>query len=58
MVVTIAPGPASSGVPRGTSAIFFEVDEPSSVREPVSKPSPVIKSRIPPAPCKAACEMF
>ncbi len=52
MVVTIAPGPAKSGVPRGTSAIFFEVVEPSSVSEPVSKPRPVIKSKIPPAPCR------
>ena len=50
MVVTIAPGPASSGVPSGTSAIFCVAAESLSVKDPVSNPSPVISSRIPPAP--------
>ena len=57
IVATIAPGPASSGVPNGTSAML-----PSSLSErplplpPVNKSSEIKSSNKAPAACIAAIE--
>ena len=57
MVATIAPGPASSGVPSGTSATFtFSLATGSSIW-PVRSSSATSRSSRPPAPWSAGSVM-
>src|SRR2546429_288107 len=53
MVATIAPGPASSGVPSGTSATFVVGTLSGSSDFPVSNCNATSTSSSPPAPCNA-----
>jgi|HubBroStandDraft_1064217.scaffolds.fasta_scaffold21057_4 hypothetical protein len=56
IVATIAPGPASSGVPSGTKATFARSTSASegSVAFPVSSSSATSSRSRPPAPSRAA----
>ncbi len=53
IVATIAPGPASNGVPSGTSAAFTFCVASGSVAVPVSSCSATRSSSSPPAACSA-----
>ena len=53
IVATIAPGPASSGVPSGTSATFTSRTSVGVSVRPVSNSSATRRSSKPPAPCRA-----
>ena len=58
MVATIAPGPASSGVPSGTSATLVPAVAVGSFSLSVSSSSATSSSSSPPAPCSAGSEMW
>ena len=53
IVATIAPGPASSGVPSGTSATLTSRTSAGVSLRPVSSSSATSSSSSPPAPCSA-----
>ncbi len=58
MVAAIAPGPAKSGVPSGTSAtLTSSVASASGVPLPVSRSSATNSNSNPPAPCNAGMPM-
>ena len=50
IIVTIAPGPANKGVPRGTSARFFSTSPLVALSCPLSRSSETKRSSNPPAP--------
>ena len=57
MVATIAPGPASRGVPSGTSATLTSRTSLGSSARSVSSSSATMSSSSPPAPCSAGMPM-
>ena len=57
ITATIAPGPASSGVPSGTSAMLTSWLALGSFSLPVSSSSATRSSSSPPAPWRAGSEM-
>ena len=57
MVATIAPGPASSGVPSGTRATLTSRTSAGSSWRSVSSSSATMSSSRPPAPCNAGMPM-
>ena len=58
IVATIAPGPAKSGVPKGTNAILESPSSPCFLAFPVKSSSATSNSNSAPAACSASIEIF